>query len=170
LTEPSFDPLLVLRVLKEHEVRVILIGGFAASIRGSPVITGDLDLCYARDDRNLESLATALQELGARLRGAPIDVPFQLDAQSIKNGDHFTFQTSAGPLDCLGIPAGTAGYRDLDTAATDEDVDGMTVRVASLEDLIRMKRAAGRTKDKLALEWLGALRDELERGEGRGRG
>ncbi len=96
MREAPFEPLLALRVLNEHGVRFILIGGFAATIRGSPVITGDLDLCYARDHRNLEALAEALQELQAKLRGATPDVPFQLDAQSIKNGDHFTFNTSAG--------------------------------------------------------------------------
>jgi hypothetical protein len=164
VSEPPFDPLLALRVLDKHGVRFILIGGFAASIRGSPVITGDLDLCYARDDRNMEALVAALQELDAKLRGAPADVPFQLDAQSIRNGDHFTFIASAGRLDCLGTPAGTAGYKDLDSAATDEDLDGLKVRVASLEDLVRMKRAAGRKKDEIALEWLGALQEELERG------
>lgn len=164
MSDPPFDPLHALRVLEGHGVRFILIGGFAASIRGSPVITGDLDVCYARDDRNLEALAVALRELGARLRGAPLDVPFQLDAQAIQNGDHFTFITNAGSLDCLGTPAGTAGYKDLDSAATLEDLDGLEVRVASLDDLIRMKRAAGRPKDLIGLEWLGALRDELERG------
>ncbi len=89
-----------------------MIGGFAATIRGSPVITGDLDLCHARDHRNLEALAEALQELQAKPRGAPPDVPFQLHAQSIKNGDHFTFNTSAGSVDCLGTPARTSGYKD----------------------------------------------------------
>jgi hypothetical protein len=164
MSDQSFDPMKALRVLKEHDVRFILIGGLAASIRGSPVITGDLDLCYARDDGNLRTLASALSELEGKLPGAPDDVPFQLDARSLKNGDHFMFRTSAGPLDCLGTPAGTAGYRDLDAAASDEDVDGLTVRVAGLEDLIRMKRAAGRAKDRVALEWLGALRDEIEGG------
>jgi hypothetical protein len=164
MSDEPFDPLSALRVLKENDVRFIVIGGLAASIRGSPVITGDVDICYARDDRNLEALATALRQLGSKLRGAPDDVPFQLDARSIKNGDHFTFLTSAGALDCLRTPAGTAGYPDLDAGATDEEVDGLIVRVAGLEDLIRMKRAAGRDKDLIALQWLGALRDELERG------
>ena len=40
------------------------------------------------------------------------------------------------------------------------------MRVCSLEDLMRMKPAVGRTKDRIALEWLGALRDEIERGGG----
>lgn len=157
-----FDPIGALRVFIEHDVRFVLIGGFAAALRGSPMITGDLDLCYARDDENLERLALALRSLDARLRGAPDDVPFQLDAEALRNGDHFTFATSAGALDCLGTPAGTTGFADLDAAATDEVVDDLTIRVASIEDLIRMKRAAGRPKDLIAVEWLVAVRDETE--------
>ena len=65
-------------------------------------------------------------------------------------------------VDCLATPAGTEGFVDLDASATDEDLDGLVVRVASLRDLIRMKRAAGRPQDRIALEWLAALRDELE--------
>ena len=162
MSTPSFDPLSVLRTLADHDVRFVLIGGFAAAIRGSPVITGDVDICYARDDDNLERLAAALDELGATLRGAPPNVPFQLDAQTLKAGDHFTFATRAAPLDCLGTPAGTDGFADLDASATDEDLDGLVVRVASVDDLIRMKRAAGRPQDLIAVEWLAALRDELE--------
>lgn len=162
MSEPSFDPLRTLRTLVDHGVRFVLIGGYAGALRGSPVITGDVDVCYARDDENLERLAAALGLLHARLRGAPPDVPFRLDARTLREGDHFTFTTSAGPVDILGTPAGTKGFADLDGGATDEVVDGLTIRVASIEDLIRMKRAAGRTKDRIALEWLSALRDEAE--------
>jgi hypothetical protein len=162
MTEAQFDPLGALRTLDRHGVRFIVIGGYAAAIRGSPLITGEVDICYAPDDENLERLAEALTELGATLRGAPPDRPFQLDAKTLKRGDAFTFNTTAGPLDCVGIPAGTAGFVDLDAEATDEDLDGLTVRVASIEDLMRMKRAAGGPKDLIALEWLGAVRDELE--------
>lgn len=162
VTEPAFDPLAALRALLDHGVRFVLIGGFAGAIRGSPMITGDVDVCYARDDPNLERLAAALRELGATLRGAPPDVPFLLDAATLKAGDQFTFSTRAGALDCLGTPAGTDGFGDLDAGGTDEDLDGLVVRVASVDDLIRMKRAAGRPQDLVAIEWLTALRDELE--------
>lgn len=154
------------RVLTRHRVRFVLIGGYAAIARGSPILTGDVDLCYARDEENLERLAAALRELRATLRGAPPDLPFQLDAKALKEGDHFTFSTSAGSLDCLGTPAGTQGFADLDRDASDIELEGMIVRVASVEDLIRMKRAAGRPKDMVGLEWLRALRDERERGLG----
>ena len=92
----------------------------------------------------------------------PPDVPFLLDGRTLEEGDHFTFATDAGPMDCLGTPAGTDGFLDIDASATDEDLDGLVVRVASLDDLIRMKRAADRPQDRIAVEWLSALRDELD--------
>ena len=160
MNEPAFEPLLALRTLVDHGVRFVLIGGYAGALRGSPVITGDVDVCYARDDENLARLAEALGSLAARLRGAPPDAPFRLDARTLRAGDHFTLSTSAGPVDILGTPSGTKGFPDLDPNATDEVVDGVTIRVASIEDLIRMKRAAGRPKDRIELEWLSAVRDE----------
>jgi hypothetical protein len=165
MTEPAFDPLRALRTFRDREVRFVLIGGYAGAIRGAPLVTGDLDICYARDRANLEALADALRGLGAKLRGAPEDVPFRLDAGTLEAGDHFTFATKAGPIDCLGSPAGTDGFRDVDAGATEENLDGLTVRVASLDDLIRMKRAAGRPQDRVAVEWLSAVRDEIEGGE-----
>jgi hypothetical protein len=113
------------------------------------------------DDANLERLAEALRSLDAHLRGAPPHVPFLLDTRTLRAGDHFTFSISVGALDILGTPSGAKGFADLDPNATDEVVDGLTIRVASIEDLIRMKRAAGRPKGLIALEWLSAVRDEL---------
>jgi hypothetical protein len=162
VSEPDFDPIAGLRALVDHGVRFVLIGGYAAALRGSPMMTGDVDICPARDRRNLERLAETLRSLHARLRGAPDDVPFPLDSRTLEAGDHFTFATDTGPIDCLGTPAGTDGFADLDASATDEDLDGLVIRVASLDDLIRMKRAAGRPQDRIAVEWLSALRDELE--------
>jgi hypothetical protein len=159
----SPEALEVFRVLRKHDVRFIVIGGYAAILLGSPVLTGDVDICYRREDENLKRLAAALRELKAALRGAPPDVPFQMDAAALKAGDHFTFDTIAGPLDCLGTPTGTEGYRDLDQSAVEVDMGGPSLQVASIEDLLRMKTAAGRPKDLIAVEWLRALRDEIEK-------
>jgi hypothetical protein len=111
-------------------------------------------------------LAAALEELHARLRGpgTPDDLPF-LDAETIRNGDHFTFITDGGSLDCLGTPSGTSGFKDLDAAATTLEVDGLKVRVAAVDDLIRMKQASAREKDHPHLVHLRSLRDEIEREE-----
>jgi hypothetical protein len=164
MTETSrFEPLPILRTLADAGVRFVLIGGVAANYAGSPIATFDLDICYARDRENLESLAVVLQKLGASLRGAPPGLPFRLDAKTLANGDSFTFITITGDLDILGTPSGTEGYNDLAKGAIAYDIDGVRILVASVDDLIRMKRASGRVKDRIHLEHLGALRDELDR-------
>jgi hypothetical protein len=161
--EDVFKPGDILRTLHREGVAFVVIGGIAASARGSPSLTRDLDICYERSRTNLEALAGALRQLRATLRGAPADLPFRLDARTLAAGDSFTFTTVAGDFDCLGTPAGTDGYSDLVRNASDEAIEDFTVKVASLDDLIRMKRAAGRPKDRVELEILGALRAELDR-------
>lgn len=158
-----FDPLEILRRLNANHVRYVLVGGFAAKAHGSPTLTVDIDICYARDVENLERLAAVLGGLGATLRGSPADLPIHLDAQTLRRGDAFTLRTDLGDLDLLGSPAGTTGYDDLAANAGPTEVaEGLLVPVASLGDLIRMKRAAGRPKDRVELEILGALRDEID--------
>ena len=162
----TFDPIGLLRVLVDHDVDFVVVGGVAAAARGSPTSTVDVDVCYRREERNLERLAEALRALRARLRGVDEEVPFILDAKALRAGDHFTLTTDLGDVDLLGTPAGTSGYGEIDAHATAIDLeDGLTVRVASLEDLIRMKKAAGRPKDRVELEILGALREEMKRRE-----
>jgi hypothetical protein len=157
-----FDPIEGLRVLDQYGVRFVVIGGVAGAIHGSPSITQDLDICYDRRPDNLERLAGALQSMNARLRGAPPDVPFILDARTLARGDFFTFSTDVGPLDLLGTPSGSSGgYDALVRNAYTLSLDDLTVRVASLQDLMAMKRAAGRPQDLKELEILGAIRDEI---------
>jgi hypothetical protein len=158
-----FDPIGALRTLDRHGVRFVVIGGFAGRFWGSNSITNDLDICYARDKKNFQALASALTELGARLRGEPPDIPFLLDAKTLEMGDHFTFETNVGALDCLGTPQGSQGYPDLIQGATVMDIEGIRVPVAALEDVMRLKRVAGRPKDLAELEILAALLEEIER-------
>lgn len=159
----EFRPLDALEVLIGQRVRFIVIGGFGAQLLGAPLITQDLDVCYARDDENIERMAAALKQLNARLRGAPDDLPLRPDAQTLKAGNHFTFLTDAGGFDILGSPSGArGGYEELLAAAVDIDLDAYRVKVASIDDLIKMKQAADRPKDRAVLEELGALRDEID--------
>jgi hypothetical protein len=163
-TLPRFDPIRALRELSAGGVRYVVIGAFAGRLLGSPTLTRDLDICYARDPANLEALAGVLRRLHARLRGVERNVPFRVDARALAAGDAFTFVTDAGDLDVLGTPAGTAGYEDLAGSAKPTELDGLTVLVAGIDDLIRMKRAAGRPKDLVEVEILGALRAEIDAG------
>src|SRR6059036_3606399 len=136
LSAAPFDPEALLVALDKHQVRFVIIGGIAARLWGSPLLTGDLDICYDRQRGNLESLAAALRDLQATLRGAPADLPFRLSARTLAAGDHFTFSTRAGALDCLGTPSGSSGYDELSRTAQKMKLGRFEVFVASIDDLI----------------------------------
>ena len=154
----------VLEVLLRHEVDFVLIGGLAARLHGSPSVTVDVDVCPAREPENLARLADALRELDARLRTPEDDVGFVIDAEMLGRASNLTLTTSHGYLDVLAEPIGTRGYVELIGNARVLDVEGMKLPVVSLSDLIRMKEASGRPKDRIELEVLGALKEELESG------
>jgi len=153
-----------MRVLHKWKVDYVVIGGIAATFQGSTTITRDFDICYSRERANLERLTSALRELDARLRGVDVDVPFQLDAASLRNGLNFTFKTKHGDFDCLGDPGGGFDYELLKRNADEMDVGAWKVMVSSLDDLIAMKRAAGRNKDRIEVENLSALREVRDSG------
>lgn len=150
--------------LRRHGVDFIVIGGQAAALFGSPHPTYDVDLCYRRDAGNLERLAEALRELHPKLRGAPPDLPFRLDAKSLALGSNFTFDTDLGPLDLLGWVEPLGAYEDLASRAETIELETVAVLVIHLEDLIRIKRHLGRPKDKLDLLQLEAIRGERNDG------
>jgi hypothetical protein len=155
----DFDPVAVLRALDDHGVDFVVVGGIAARLRGAPLLTQDVDVTPATDRRNLERLATALEDLDARLRTAnePDGVPFPFDPSLLESATVWTLTTKLGDLDLVLSPAGTGGYRDLITDADDLKVavkPDLMVKVASLADVIRSKEAAGREKDRAALPLL----------------
>ena len=156
---PRFDPEAILQLLERHEVRYVLIGGLAATLHGSPLRTGDADICPAATPDNLERLAAALREMEARIRSAdaPGGLPFTCDAKFLQNVELLNLTTRFGDLDLSYRPAGTTGFEDLEKSAVSVHLEGTIVPVAALEDIIRSKEAAGRAKDAAALPTLRTL-------------
>jgi predicted nucleotidyltransferase len=149
--------------LTEREVDFVVVGGVAVILQASPRLTKDLDICYAPEQVNLDRLGAVLIELGARLRGVEEDLPFVPDGRALRHTQILTLTTVDGGLDLLVEPDGSPSYPALRRRADQIDIDGIVVRVASIEDLIAMKRAAGRPQDLVDLESLEIARRRRRR-------
>src|SRR5882757_4336930 len=167
MIDPDLGPSLKLRALVEaldrHAVDFLVIGGIAGIIHGSAHPTYDFDVLYARDDKNLERMAAVLQELNVTLANAPADLSFQVDARTLAAGSNFTFESDLGRFDILAHADGMRDYETMRADSTIEELWGFPVRTASINDLVRMKRAAGRPKDKRMAEELIAIAEDQRR-------
>jgi predicted nucleotidyltransferase len=155
---PEFRPVALLRRLTGAGVDFVVIGGVAVTVHGYARATRDLDVTYATDAENLERLGGVLLSLHARLRGVADDVPFIPDARSLRRVQLLSLDTDEGGLDLLVDPSGAAPYAELRARADRIDLDGADIRVAALDDLIAMKRAAGRPRDLVDVEALETAR------------
>jgi hypothetical protein len=144
--------------LRAEAVEFVIIGGIAMVLRGSSRTTIDLDICYARSNDNLERLARAIAPLGPRLRGAPPELPFIWDAQTLRSGLNFTLTTSEGDLDLLGEVTGLGQFREVYEQSSEMDLFGGPCAVLDLDGLELAKRAAGRAKDLLDLAEISDIR------------
>ncbi|MEN9801967.1 MAG: hypothetical protein RLZ37_1092 [Actinomycetota bacterium] len=163
-----FDPFSMCRVLNEEGVHYVVLGGFAAISRGSPLSTRDLDVIPDRNLDNLDRLGRALTRMNAKIRIAGDPVVTKIDGSFLANMTHMlNLVTDFGEMDIAFTPAGSAGdYEGWKKNATDETIaDSLVVSVASLDDIIDSKKAANRPKDLLALPYLESLRDEIRRQE-----
>ncbi|MSO79317.1 MAG: hypothetical protein EXQ79_06885 [Acidimicrobiia bacterium] len=163
MAERHFRPLENLRTLAAHQARFVVIGGYAAVLHGTALVTFDADICPDPDPTNLKRLCAALKDMDARLRTStdPDGVPFDCTASFLSRMSVLNLVTDNGPLDLSFRPAASDGYEDLAVNARDIDIGGFVIKVAALDDVIRSKEMVGRGKDTAALPHLYALRDEL---------
>jgi predicted nucleotidyltransferase len=143
------DPLLIFETLTRHGVDFVAIGGWAVISHGGTRNTRDVDFVAAADADNLARLEAALAELDAQLWGVDAHLlGIELDARTLAEGGNFTLVTRAGGLDFFNEVPGGAPYADVRARSAVVDLgDGLEVRIAGVDDLIAMKRAAGRARD-----------------------
>lgn len=170
MPEP-LDPELLFEVLARHKVEYVLIGGLAANLHGSPLVTNDADITPRRTKPNLRRLTDALVDLDARIRTAkePDGLEFARDAGFLERMKMVNMQTRAGDFDISFEPGGLSGYEELAAHAVSFEIFGVRVQVAALRDIIASKEATNRAKDQAALPVLYALEDEIAAAEREGR-
>jgi hypothetical protein len=147
---PKVEPSHLLRRLVAAGVDFVVIGGVAVILLGSARNTKDVDITFATDQRNLDALGGVLVELNARLRGIDEPLPFIPDGRTLRNISLLTLDTE---------PPGGPPYDELRARASDVDIGGATVRVADIDDLIAMKKAAGRLRDLADIDELEAIKE-----------
>jgi len=144
------DPSLLVRTLAKHRVDYVLVGALAARLAGFPRVTADADITPSRDAENIRRLATALRALDARVftDGIPEGLPFDCSAATLARAETWDLVTAAGRLDVVFTPAGTTGYDELATTAVEYEAFATVILAAPLADVLRMKEAADRPKDR----------------------
>jgi hypothetical protein len=148
--ERPLDLSRLLETLARHGVDYVVIGGVAVQVHGHRRTTMDLDLVPGPSPENLRHLASALDELEAQ----PRDVTPGEAQMSVADPERLAIaaivpplSTRHGQLHIVNEPKGARPFDDLRGAALVLEVGGVEIAVVSLDDLIRMKRAAGRPAD-----------------------
>ena len=150
MSSATYDPIAILSTLIAHRLRFVAIGGWAAGVQDAGWPTYDVDIVIANDDENLVHLVAALVELGAAYDTFH-QPPLRPDLRLVRQGTGpQLFRTRHGRLDVL-KEAGGETFETLIEDAVETRQAGHLVRCASLEALLRMKRAANRPKDQPAI-------------------
>lgn len=150
----------LLQRLVDAEIRFVLVGGLAVNAWGYLRGTRDVDVVPDPDGENLERLDALLRELGGRVDVGGRLLDSSAIATFLRTGDRTLVLTELGQIDVLQGLSQVPRYAELETQAQDVDLEGLTVRVCSLEHLMAMKRASDRPRDRDDLEALEAAQEE----------
>ena len=161
MTEPGgFDARELFRALARRGVEYVTIGGIAIQAHGGQRLTQDLDVAIAASNDNLARLATALLDLDARILGPDgqrsRSVP---TAPLLASSDQWHLITPHGPLDIVTLPAHLGSFADMRARAHEVPLGDLSIPIAHREDLLKMKRAAGRPQDLADVRLLESLDD-----------
>lgn len=145
-----FDPERLFKALDKRKVEYVLIGALAARLYGFPRLTADADITPEDSRANLEHLAKALNDLDAKVytESIPEGLAFDCSAQTLARARIWNLVTSAGRVDICIQPSGTSGFADLREGAVKFEAFDVVFLAASIDDIIRMKKAADRPKDR----------------------
>jgi hypothetical protein len=158
----------ILRTLAAHRVELVVVGAVAVQAHGYLRATGDLDVIPRPHTLNLSRLGEALADLQAEVWRAPRHVNVT-DPQLLKRSPLVPLVTRFGRLNLLNLEFTEGAPRSFDDLRAEALViylSGVEVAVAGLDDLIRMKRTAGREQDLADIAALTRTDEELEREAG----
>ena len=141
----------MLRALSDEKVRFLLVGAYALAAHGYPRATMDIDIWVMPSSRNAEAVLRALRRFGAPLHNLTKE-----DLQ--KDGTIFQIGVAPRRIDIITAASGLH-FEEAYGRSLPVNIGGIEVHIPSIEDLIRNKRATGRTKDLADAEALESLKN-----------
>ena len=143
------------RRLHEFRLDAVLIGNAAAALQGAPVTTVDFDFMFRKTRRNMQKLKAL-----ARALGATVLRPYYpaADLYRVVRGDGLQ-------LDFMATIHGIRSFEGLRDRAQTVVVEDTSIRVASLPDIIKSKKAARRPRDLAVIDVLEKALEERTRQE-----
>ncbi len=148
--------------LCDADVDFVIVGGFAAMLHGSSLLTRDLDVCAVLSEKNVGKLRATLRDLRPVHRMTPQKLSFIDNPSPGASLQNLYLETELGAVDILGSIKGVGDYDRVRASAIEIELFGRRCRVISLDDLIRAKESLGREKDLLALKELRSIRARSE--------
>ena len=152
----------LLQRLDDAGIEFVLVGGYAAMLHGSSLLTRDVDVCAVLSAANIEKLRDAFRELHPVHRSSSPQRSFLDEPERGVALDNLYLNTDLGTLDLLGRITGVGEYERVARDAVEVELFGRRVRAISLDDLIAAKEALGRDKDLIAAKELRAIREKLQ--------
>ena len=134
----------------------VIVGNVAAILNDAPMLTRDVDVFVGDTPRVRKKMATLAKALDGAAPQPILERPGARGRPGVHDGVRIT--TSVVPVDVLFRIAGDMSLDDIRARAKTFDFAGEKLIVASLEDVIRSKEAADRSKDRAVLP---LLRDTL---------
>lgn len=147
----------LLQRLSDVGIDFVVVGGMAAVLHGSSMVTRVLGVCVPLSGVTVEKLRTALRDLHPVHRIATAGTSFLENPAPGVSVQNLYLQTDLGALDLLGTITGVGDFEQVRASAVEVNLFGRTVKVIGLDALIRAKESVGRQKDLLAAIELRAI-------------
>lgn len=138
----------LLELLLENDLDFVLIGGFAAVVHGSTMVTQDLDICSTQTVENIEKLRSILKPYNPIHRmKRDANLSFIDHPKSLDGLNNIYLETDLGTLNILSetLPAGN--FQTVKNNSISINIYGHTCNVISIDDLIKVKSKMNRPKD-----------------------
>jgi len=153
----------LLKTLLENKIDFVLIGGYAAVIHGSTLVTQDLDICTAITEEQLTKLRIALKDLNPCHRMNPnAKHSFLNYPKDSKGFNNIYLETDLGILDILSQTQPAGGFEEIKSRAVEVSLYGYKCKVISIDDLILVKEAMKRPKDLQTVHELQLIKLKLK--------